>query len=383
MVAPAVSPSTARQLRTASLLRVLRAVHDAPAPPTRAAVTRQLGLGRGTATVLVGALKERRLLDEVDAGARPGPGRPTGRLVAHPDGPVVLAAAVTHDGWTLDTVALGAGVVATTGGGHDSRRSPRVLDTIGAAVRAVTGRVGALALSVPAAVHDGRVAQASLLGWSDVDALAPFAAPGLPTTLVNDATAAGIGEVRRGAGRGHDVVLHLHADAGIGGTLLIAGSPVRDARGGGGEFGHMPLAGGQGPCHCGATGCWDLDVGTLGLAGRDDPAEAARVLDRARAGAADASGRVETVARALGRGIGALVNAQDPELVTLSGSAATVAGLAADALRDGYRSGLMRFRRAAPPPIVATALGDRGQRVGTAELAFDLLLTEKLTAAAR
>ena len=40
MVASAVSPSTARQLRTASLLRVLRAVHDAPVPPTRAAVTR-------------------------------------------------------------------------------------------------------------------------------------------------------------------------------------------------------------------------------------------------------------------------------------------------------------------------------------------------------
>src|SRR5690242_3346837 len=197
MVASAVSPSTARQLRTASLLRVLRAVHDAPAPPTRAAVTRQLGLGRGTATVLVGALKERRLLDEVDAGSRPGPGRPTGRLVAHSDGPVVLAAAVTHDGWTLDTVALGAGVVATTGGGHDGRRSPRVLDAIVSAARAVTGsgRVGALALSVPAAVHDGRVAQASLLGWSDVDALAPFAPLGLPMTLVNDATAAGIGEV--------------------------------------------------------------------------------------------------------------------------------------------------------------------------------------------
>jgi predicted NBD/HSP70 family sugar kinase len=89
---------------------------------------------------------------------------------------------------------------------------------------------------------------------------------------------------------------------------------------------------------------------------------------------------VETVARALGRGIGALVNAHDPQLVTLSGSAATVAGLAREPFRDAYLSGLMRFRRAAPPPVGPTALGGRGQRAGTAELAFDLLLTEPLIA---
>jgi hypothetical protein len=83
-----VTPGTVRDLRTASLLRVLRAVHDAPAPPTRAAMTRQLGLGRGGATVLVAALKERRLLAESPVvPARPGRGRPTAHLVPHPAGP--------------------------------------------------------------------------------------------------------------------------------------------------------------------------------------------------------------------------------------------------------------------------------------------------------
>ncbi len=383
------SPSTARELRTASLLRVLRAVHDAPAPPTRADVTRQLRLGRGTATVLVADLKERRLLTEADTGARQGPGRPTAHLVPHPDGPLVLAAAVTHDGWTLDTVELGAGIVRTAEGGHDSRRTARVLDAVAEACRAVVadlpGRVGGFALSVPATVDRGRVAQASLLGWSDLDALAPLRWLGVPMTLVNDATAAGLGEARRGAARGHEVALHLHADAGVGGTLLIGGFPVRDAHGAGGEFGHMPLAGGSRPCHCGAYGCWDLEVGNLALV--DDPAPrmsvrraAARVLDRAHDGDPEALERVARVATALGRGIGALVNAHDPELVTLSGSAATVAALAPGALHEAYLSALMRFRRAAPPPVHLTTLGGRGQRLGTAELAFDLLLTEPLIA---
>ncbi len=388
-----------RDLRTASLLRVLRAVHDAPAPPTRAAMTRQLGLGRGSATVLVAALKERRLLAESpDTTERPGRGRPTAQLVPHPAGPVVLAVSITHDGWTLDTVELGAGVLDTVDGGHDGRRSPRVLDAIvdsaGAAVAGLAGRAGALALSVPGTIQHGRIAQASLLGWTDLAALAPFARLGLPATLVNDATAAGIGEVRRGAGRDHGVVLHLHADAGIGGALFIDGVPVRDAQGAGGEFGHMPLAaavsGGPRRCHCGAYGCWDLDVGNLALVGDRDATPrpsvrraAGRVLDRARAGEPAALDRVTAVAGALGRGIGALVNGYDPALVTLSGAAATVADLGGDALRDGYRDGLMAFRRAAPPPVRVGDLASRGQRAGTAELAFDLLLTGRLLSAGR
>jgi predicted NBD/HSP70 family sugar kinase len=385
-----VRPSTARELRTASLLRVLRAVHDAPEPPTRAAVTRQLGLGRGTATVLVAALKERRLLAESEAAPRHGPGRPTARLVPHSDGPLVVAASVTHDGWTVDTVELGARVVRTVEGSHDGRRSPRVLHAVRAAADAAVadlpGRAGAFAISVPGTVQGGRVAQASLLGWSDVDALAPFASLDVPVALVNDATAAGIAEVRRGAARGADVVLHLHTDAGVGGTLLIDGAPARDAQGAGGEFGHMPLGGRRRRCHCGAYGCWDLDVGNLALVGGDDPTPrpsvrraAGRVLARARAGDADALASVTAVATALGRGIGALVNGHDPRLVTLSGGAAIVAELAWEPLREAYVAALMRFHRAAPPPVRVSALGSGGQRLGTAEVAFDLLLTERLT----
>ncbi|HEU5111454.1 MAG TPA: hypothetical protein VFT95_23170, partial [Micromonosporaceae bacterium] len=190
---PAAPPATVRELRTAGLLRVLRAVHDAPAAPTRALVTRQLGLGRGTATVLVAELKDRRLLTEADAGERSGPGRPTAHLVPHPAGPVVLAAAITHDRWTVDAVELGGGTVAELSDGHDRRRGVAVLDDVADACRALAARldhrVGAFALSLPATIHRGRVAQASVLGWDDVDALRPFALLGVPAALVNDATA--------------------------------------------------------------------------------------------------------------------------------------------------------------------------------------------------
>lgn len=383
------TPSTVRELRTASLLRVLRAVHDAPAPPTRAMVTRQLGLGRGTATVLVADLKERGLLTEADSGPRQGPGRPTAHLVPHPAGPIVLAAAITHDGWSVEAVELGGGTVRDAEGQHDVRRSVGVLDEVAVACRKVASelapRVGGFAISIPGTIHRGRVAQASLLGWGEVDALHPFAGLGVPMALVNDATAAGIGEVRRGAAHGHDVVLHIHSDAGVGGALLIGGVPARDAHGGGGEFGHMPLGEPGRACRCGSYGCWDLVVGNLALAGADSTAPpgaaevgAARVLAGARAGDGAALARVSRVAAALGRGIGALVNAHDPEMVTLSGVAATVTALEPDRFREAYLSALMRFRRSAPTPVRASVLDGRGQRVGTAELAFDQLLREPL-----
>lgn len=70
------------------------------------------------------------------------------------------------------------------------------------------------------------------------------------------------------------------------------------------------------------------------------------------AAAADPKSRtaVAAAAHALGRGIGALVNGLDPDVVTLSGLATDLAGTAPVALETGYNAALMRYRRATPPP---------------------------------
>ena len=81
------------------------------------------------------------------------------------------------------------------------------------------------------------------------------------------------------------------------------------------------------------------------------------------------------MARALGRGIGALVNAHDPEAVGLSGLAASVYQAAPAAVKDGYLSGLMRFRRQDPPALLPSTLGRLGALTGASELVFDAFLT--------
>ena len=86
---------------------------------------------------------------------------------------------------------------------------------------------------------------------------------------------------------------------------------------------------------------------------------------------------LERAAEALGRGIGALVNAQDPEAVGLSGLAAEVYEAAPAAVQAGYLATLMRFRRAAPPALLSSTLGDLGALTGASELVFDAFLTPR------
>jgi predicted NBD/HSP70 family sugar kinase len=183
--------------------------------------------------------------------------------------------------------------------------------------------------------------------------------------------------------RGVPVALHLHVATGIGGVLLADGLPVSGAHGSAGEFGHMPLTGGDEPCRCGSIGCWELDAGARGLlraVGRpelgDRMLQAEQVI--AAAGTDPDSGRaLELAARALGRGIGALVNAQDPAAVGLSGLAASLYQADPAAVEAGYRSTLMRFRRADPPALLPSTLGDLGALTGASELVFDAFLTPR------
>ncbi|MGX5654349.1 ROK family protein, partial [Geodermatophilus nigrescens] len=80
---------------------------------------------------------------------------------------------------------------------------------------------------------------------------------------------------------------------------------------------------------------------------------------------------VATVAAALGRGVAGLVNALDPDVVTLGGLGADLLAAAPGELDAACRAGLMRFRGGTPPPVVAARLGEDGPLTGAAERAWD------------
>ncbi|HWD78822.1 MAG TPA: ROK family protein, partial [Kribbella sp.] len=111
----------------------------------------------------------------------------------------------------------------------------------------------------------------------------------------------------------------------------------------------------------------------------DDPvAYAEEVLRRTDRPARAAVSRVVS---ALGYGIAGLVNAHDPDVVTVGGLAIPLRAAASEAFQEAYESGLMTFHRGSPPPVLAATHQPDGPLRGAAALALDQLTSEPSIAA--
>jgi predicted NBD/HSP70 family sugar kinase len=372
--------------RSAELLAL---VHGDPGI-TRAAAARALGVGTGAAAELVARLCQAELLAEAPAAPSGARGRPTTVLLPHPAGPLILATAITHESWRVEAVELGGRRLSVREGLHPGTGpADRVLPVIAAAAgelrEAYAKRVRGIGVAAPGTVSRDRRLDASGLDWHDIDLTRLWQidrARGWEKADVflagNDASLAASAESSRGAAVGAHVALHLRVESGLGGALVEDGKVLVGALGTAGEFGHMPFGDPAITCPCGARGCWGTAVDGSALArllGHSPPADpityARKVIHSERDPERAAT---RTVASALGRGIAGLVNGLDPDLVTLGGLGVDLLGVAGEQIRTAYRAGLMGFRRADPPPVIAAALGDEGPLLGAAEEAWAALL---------
>jgi glucokinase len=96
-------------------------------------------------------------------------------------------------------------------------------------------------------------------GWSDVP-LADIVREkfGVNIFVLNDASAAALGEHRYGAGRGVRNLVLITLGTGIGGGIIIEDELYLGAVGGAGELGHMTVAADGPKCGCGNTGCLEM-----------------------------------------------------------------------------------------------------------------------------
>ena len=177
--------TTSADLRAHNLARLLRAVHDGGGARTRAELTRQLSLARGTATVLIRDLADRNLIEELQARAgeavHRSRGRPTGVPSPHPDGPVALAVDLRDDSFSAASFEL-------TGRGNMLERREResasgedLLRSLAqqlAVHRASLGRrlIG-IGVAVPSPVSQGRMVQPGLAAWDGLN-LSQLLGPG-------------------------------------------------------------------------------------------------------------------------------------------------------------------------------------------------------------
>jgi predicted NBD/HSP70 family sugar kinase len=364
----------------------LRLVHAQPGI-TRAALSRELGMRSGFTAETVAHLVDARLVIERPAPPTGGRGRPTMSVHPHPEGPLVVVAAISQGTWQVATVGLGATVVETSTTAH-GRDQDAVLAALSRRVRATVrrhgGRVQAVAVVVPGIITGSRLAHAPNLGWRDVDLSVLGTGGDVAFLAGNDATFAAVAEARRGAAVGAGTAVHLYMAAGVGGAVVEGGRVVLGATGAAGEFGHMPLGDPSRRCACGAHGCWNttLDGPAVARSLRrrrptDDVTFIRRVLDGARKGKPQDLMAIGEVAASLGRGAAGLVNAFDPHVVTFGGLGSDILEVANERLEGAYRRGIMRYRSLPAPPLIPARFGQDGPVLGAAEQALDGVLTDE------
>jgi glucokinase len=318
----------------------------------------------------------------------------------------VTTVGVDLGGTNITTVVLDGGEVV----GRSRLRTPSggdrggVADVIAAAVHDAlddAGRtradVDGVGVGSPGVVIDGTVGGASNVP----DFLERFSLGDLlenelqlPTRVVNDVTAAAVGEHRRGAGRGFDNLLCVFVGTGVGGGLVLGGQPY-EGHGGAGELGHLIVRQGGAVCPCGRRGCVEAYAGRRAMtlaaeraraAGRSTilfdvmaekgkPSPTSGVFAEAYArGDELVADLLDDAVAALGAGIASAVNLLDVDLVVLGGGVG-------DKLGGDFR---MRVDAATRPllflqpprvRIVSAELGNDGGAIGAALLARDDLHT--------
>lgn len=214
------------------------------------------------------------------------------------------------------------------------------------------------------------------------------AAASSPVVVVNDASAATLGEQRAGAARGHADVVMLTLGTGIGGGVVVGGRLLVGANGFAGELGHVVVEDAGRSCPCGNRGCIEAYAAGTAIGRRAEQllADGARP---SRLREVDAlSGKQVTLAardgdelaleilvdagRWLGVAMVSLVNALDPEIVLLGGGAAAeTASWVLPAAQETVGARIIGSDWRRPPRIELAALGDDAGMVGAGLLAAD------------
>lgn len=365
---------------------------------SRSQLVAATGLTRSAIGGLVADLAGVGLVAESQPAPDGSRGRPS-PLVRIDDSVAAVAVEIRVDEVTAALVTLGGAVIRSA---HLERRGDRrsVEENVADVVQLVA-RLGAIdpaagsgfdhrIVGVGVAVaglvrrHSGIVANAPNLGWVDVpigSLLADALGLGVAVSVGNEADLGAIAESRRGAGVGARHMLFVYGEVGVGGAMIVDGTPIDGASGFAGEVGHIPVDPAGRRCRCGAIGCWETLVGERSLlerAGLKPQAGAAGVrelLDRAAAGDASACAAIDDHARWVAFGLAGLINVFDPDVIVLGGLLGRLLPFESDEIGKGLAHhrfrGVQRSFRLEP-----AALGVNATPIGAAELAFGPLLAD-------
>lgn len=336
------------------------ALLGASGPMSRTEIARRLEVTPPAITAVTKDLLTRGLIQELDQEPSRG-GRPARLLGLVSAAGRAIGVKVTADHVTLVDVGLDGVVRRSWARPLDARATsaPALLaEAVTSFVREVKDRRTPLlgvGVAVPGAVDqqaNGEV-DAPTLGWTRFQLGQHLrAALGVPVLVENDVNALAVAERLYGHGRFHKDFVVVTIGSGVGGALVLDGSVFRGARGGAGEFGHVPVAADGPPCACGGAGCLESLVGEQALvhsakaAGLRRVRTSSDVLRMADAGDERASRVFTEAGVVLGRAVAGLVNLADPETVIVLGEGTRAWHWWEKSFDLSMRAHLMQSRRA-------------------------------------
>jgi len=209
------------------------------------------------------------------------------------------------------------------------------------------------------------------------------------TFLMNDASAAALGEHRFGAGQGANNLILLTLGTGIGGGIIINGRLYSGVSGSAGEIGHMTIDTSGPRCDCGNIGCLETLVSGTAVAkeairrikqgeksslteiaeGKIENITAEQVLAAAQSGDSLASAVILRAANYLGIGLASVVNIFNPEMIIIGGGIAKMGDLLLNPARQVVRERAFPISAQAVQ-ILPAQLGDDAGVLGAAIFAF-------------
>ena len=198
----------------------------------------------------------------------------------------------------------------------------------------------------PLDMRKGAIGATPNFAFKHIPIVAPLKAKfNIPVQIMNDCNAAVIGEHLYGAGKGLDNIFYVTLSTGLGGGAIVDGNPLNGKDGNAPEIGHLTVdPDSELVCGCGCHGHWegycsganipkfarillrnrDLEGGLLmKMVGGDlGKLTSEMIFDAARTKDRDALFIVEEVGKVNAVGFANIVNAFDPELITIGGSVA-------------------------------------------------------------
>lgn len=386
--------ATQDEVRRHNLAALARFLHD-HGSTSRSELVSHTGLNRSTIGGLIADLVAVGLVRETEPVGR-GVGRPSFGAEPVHGRAYVLAIDLRVDRTIAALVGFGGVVLARRE--HRYRKGQQREEKVVAQLVGVCRELledappGAvmvgIGVGVPGLVRqpDGLVRFAPNLGWVDVplgDHLAEALGVATPIVVGNDSDLGAISERLRGSAVGAANVIYLSGQVGVGGGIVVDGRLIMGAQGYAGEVGHMRVNPKGRACRCGATGCWETEIGEPAVrlsAGASATTSVTDIVAAAAAGDKAAKKGLRTVGSWLGVGVANLVNIFNPDVVVFGGTLREIL----PATRAEVEAELAGSLTAPGEHVLLAlpALGDDSTLLGAAESAFVPLLDDPLGAIA-